>query len=65
MVLTRAPCLLPGAEEAAYRVALYPPYHAHREPMPAELRAQWDRAPALLEAFGWRVPPRRSSRPTT
>ena len=44
-----------GAEEAAYRVALYPPYHAHREPMPAELRAQWDRAPALLEAFGWSV----------
>ena len=23
-----------GAEEATYRVALYPPYHAHREPMP-------------------------------
>ena len=44
-----------GAEEAAYRVALYPPYHAHRDPMPAELRAQWERAPALLEALGWRV----------
>jgi 5'-3' exonuclease len=44
-----------GAEEAAYRVALYPPYHAHRDPMPDELREQWERAPALLEALGWRV----------
>jgi DNA polymerase-1 len=44
-----------GAEEADYRVALYPPYHAHREPMPDELRAQWGRAPALLEALGWTV----------
>ena len=26
-----------GAEQADYRVALYPPYHAHREPMPPEL----------------------------
>jgi 5'-3' exonuclease len=42
-----------GAEEAAYRVKLYPPYHAHREPMPPELRAQWLQAPALLESFGW------------
>ena len=42
-----------GAEEAAYRVNLYPPYHAHREPMPPELRAQWLKAPALLESFGW------------
>jgi DNA polymerase-1 len=44
-----------GAEEAGYRVALYPPYHAHREPMPSELRAQWERAPALLAALGWTV----------
>jgi 5'-3' exonuclease len=42
-----------GAEEAAYRVALYPAYHAHREPMPDELRWQWERAPALLESLGW------------
>jgi 5'-3' exonuclease len=42
-----------GAEQANYRVALYPPYHAHREPMPAELRAQWERAPRLLESLGW------------
>jgi 5'-3' exonuclease len=44
-----------GAEDAAYRKALYPPYHAHREPMPAELAHQWQRAPALLESFGWIV----------
>lgn len=45
-----------GAEEAAYRVKLYPPYHAHRDPMPPELAAQWKLAPSLLEAFGWSVP---------
>jgi DNA polymerase-1 len=42
-----------GAEEATYRVGLYPAYHAHREPMPAELRTQWTKAPALLESLGW------------
>jgi 5'-3' exonuclease len=45
-----------GAEQAAYRVELYPPYHAHRDPMPPELAAQWKLAPSLLEAFGWSVP---------
>jgi 5'-3' exonuclease len=44
-----------GAEEATYRVALYARYHAHREPMPAQLRAQWEKAPALLAALGWTV----------
>jgi 5'-3' exonuclease len=44
-----------GAEQAAYRVALYPPYHAHREPMPPELAAQWEQAPALLAGLGWIV----------
>jgi 5'-3' exonuclease len=44
-----------GAEQAAYRVALYPPYHAHRDAMPAELAQQWERAPALLESLGWTV----------
>lgn len=44
-----------GAEQAAYRVRLYPPYHAHREPMEPELRAQWGLAPALLESLGWTV----------
>ncbi|MGD0197703.1 MAG: 5'-3' exonuclease [Solirubrobacteraceae bacterium] len=44
-----------GAEEATYRTELYPRYHAHREPMPVELRAQWERAGELLAAFGWTV----------
>lgn len=42
-----------GAEQADYRVRLYPPYHAHRDPMPPELRAQWEQAPVLLESLGW------------
>ncbi len=44
-----------GAEEAAYRVELYPGYHAHRDPMPAELADQWERAPGLLGSLGWTV----------
>lgn len=48
-----AACL--GAEQAAYRVELYPPYHAHRDPMPAELAWQWQRAPQLLAGLGWAV----------
>jgi 5'-3' exonuclease len=44
-----------GAEQARYRVEAYPPYHAHRDPMPAELTEQWERAPALLESFGWTI----------
>jgi len=37
-------------------VALYPPYHAHRDPMPPELAYQWGQAPRLLEGLGWQVP---------
>jgi DNA polymerase-1 len=44
-----------GAEQADYRVELYPAYHAHREPMPAELAWQWAQAPELLAALGWVV----------
>jgi 5'-3' exonuclease len=44
-----------GLQDAEYRVALYPAYHAHREPMPPELAVQWELAPALLESFGWTV----------
>jgi 5'-3' exonuclease len=44
-----------GAEQAAYRVRLYPPYHAHRDPMPPELAEQWGRAPELLASLGWVV----------
>ncbi|HEY3959852.1 MAG TPA: 5'-3' exonuclease H3TH domain-containing protein [Solirubrobacteraceae bacterium] len=45
-----------GAEEAAYRVRLYPGYHAQRDPMPAELAWQWKRAPELLASLDWEVP---------
>ena len=44
-----------GAEQAEYRVKLYPPYHAHRDPMPPELAWQWALAPALLASLGWVV----------
>jgi 5'-3' exonuclease len=44
-----------GAEQAAYRVQLYPAYHAHRDPMPSQLAEQWRKAPELLAAFGWTV----------
>ena len=44
-----------GAEEARYRVEAYPPYHAHRDPMPRELAEQWQRAPELLASFGWTI----------
>jgi 5'-3' exonuclease len=44
-----------GAEEARYRVEAYPPYHAHRDAMPPELREQWGRAPGLLASFGWTI----------
>jgi DNA polymerase-1 len=42
-----------GAEQAEYRVRLYPGYHAHREAMPEELAWQWERAPRLLQSLGW------------
>ena len=44
-----------GAEQARYRVELYPSYHAHRDAMPDELAEQWTRAPSLLASFGWTV----------
>jgi 5'-3' exonuclease len=51
----RAVAACMGAEQADYRVRLYPPYHAHRDPMPAELARQWEQAPALLDSLGWTV----------
>ena len=42
-----------GAEAAAYRTELYPDYHAARPPVPDALQWQFDRAPALVQAFGW------------
>ncbi len=44
-----------GQESADYRTELYPPYHAHRPPMPDPLEHQWSRAPDLYEALGWTV----------
>jgi 5'-3' exonuclease len=44
-----------GAEQATYRVELFPEYHAHRDPMPAELQYQWALAPDLLASLGWTV----------
>ena len=51
----RAIVMCLGAEAAHYRVALYPPYHAHRPEVPDALAWQFERAPALFEAFGWEV----------
>ena len=51
----RAVAACMGAEEAVYRVKLYPGYHAQRDPMPPELATQWKKAPALLESLGWTV----------
>ncbi len=42
-----------GAEAAAYRTELYPPYHAHRPDVPDALDWQFARAPELFAAFGW------------
>ncbi len=44
-----------GDDAADYRVELYPAYHAHRESMPPELAAQWEKAPELLASLGWTV----------
>src|SRR6266581_8157441 len=52
---TRAVVACFGAEQAEYRVRLYPPYHAHREAMAPALADQWQRAPRLLECLGWTV----------
>jgi DNA polymerase-1 len=51
----RAVVMCSGPESAAYRTELYPPYHAARPTMPDDLAWQWERAPALWEAFGWTV----------
>ncbi len=44
-----------GAEQATYRVKLYEPYHAHRDPMPEELAWQWRKASGLMASLGWTV----------
>ena len=42
-----------GPDAAVYRVALYPPYHADRPPVPDELAWQLAAAPELFAALGW------------
>ena len=42
-----------GADAAAYRVELFPPYHADRPPAPDPLAWQFKQAPDLFAAFGW------------
>ena len=42
-----------GPDAAAYRVELYPRYHAARPEVPDPLAWQFDQAPGLFEAFGW------------
>jgi 5'-3' exonuclease len=49
----RATVICFGAEAATYRTALYPGYHAARPPVPEPLAWQFERAPALWQAFGW------------
>ncbi len=44
-----------GPDAAAYRVELYPGYHAHRPAVPDDLAHQWERAHDLYRAFGWQV----------
>lgn len=51
----RAVVICFGAEQAPYRVALYPGYHAQRPPMPPELAWQFEQAVALFSALGWRI----------
>ncbi|GAC1318168.1 MAG: hypothetical protein NVSMB25_07200 [Thermoleophilaceae bacterium] len=49
----RAVVLCFGLDAARYRVELYPPYHAARPEMPAELAAQFAEAPSFFGSFGW------------
>ena len=53
--MPRAVVMCFGQESADYRVEAFPAYHADRPPMPDPLRDQWERAPELYEALGWKV----------
>ena len=54
-IAPRAIVLCFGAEAAAYRVALYPAYHADRPPVPDALAWQFEQAPDFLRAFAWEL----------
>lgn len=49
----RAIVLCFGAEAAAYRVELYPAYHAARPPVPDALAWQFEQAPDFFSEFRW------------
>jgi 5'-3' exonuclease len=49
----RAVVMCFGAEAAAYRTELYPPYHAARPPVPDALQWQFDHAEEFFGGFGW------------
>ena len=52
----RAVVLCSGPDAAAYRVELYPAYHADREAaFPDELGPQWEDAGEFFAAFGWTI----------
>jgi DNA polymerase-1 len=51
----RAVVLCFGPDAAAYRVELYPGYHAQRDEMPAELEPQFAACPEFFGSFGWLV----------
>jgi 5'-3' exonuclease len=51
----RAVVFCMGPDAADYRVELYPPYHASRPAVPEELVWQFEEAPQLFEAFGWKT----------
>jgi 5'-3' exonuclease len=52
----RAVVLCIGPDAAAYRVELYPAYHADREEaFPDELGPQWEDCYEFFRAFGWTV----------
>ena len=52
----RAVVFCMGPDASAYRLELYPAYHADRsEPLPTELDWQFGEAPAFFEPFGWRT----------
>jgi 5'-3' exonuclease len=52
----RAVVLCIGPDAAAYRLELYPAYHADRvDAVPAELEHQWQDSLDFFSAFGWTV----------
>ena len=49
----RAVAMCFGPDAAAYRLELYPPYHAARPEVPDELQPQFEAAGPFFDALGW------------